>query len=143
MILTAIASPTIRKQLRTKAERNAETQSYLVEVISGIQTVKAQNIELRSRFAWQERYARYVTAGFKTVIISTLASSTSNFLNKLSSLLVLWMGAYLVLQGELTLGELIAFRIISGYVTSPILRLQTKVRSLNFNIYNSKKRYKI
>ncbi|PMB17028.1 type I secretion system permease/ATPase, partial [Fischerella thermalis CCMEE 5319] len=123
MILTAIASPTIRKQLRTKAERNAETQSYLVEVISGIQTVKAQNIELRSRFAWQERYARYVTAGFKTVIISTLASSTSNFLNKLSSLLVLWMGAYLVLQGELTLGELIAFRIISGYVTSPILRL--------------------
>ncbi|PMB50294.1 type I secretion system permease/ATPase [Fischerella thermalis CCMEE 5205] len=123
MMLTAIASPTIRKQLRTKAERNAETQSYLVEVISGIQTVKAQNIELRSRFAWQERYARYVTAGFKTVIISTLASSTSNFLNKLSSLLVLWMGAYLVLQGELTLGELIAFRIISGYVTSPILRL--------------------
>lgn len=123
MILTAIASPTIRKQLRTKAERNAETQSYLVEVISGIQTVKAQNIELRSRFAWQERYARYVTAGFKTVITSTLASSTSNFLNKLSSLLVLWMGAYLVLQGDLTLGELIAFRIISGYVTSPILRL--------------------
>jgi ATP-binding cassette subfamily B protein len=109
--------------LRTKAERNAETQSYLVEVISGIQTVKAQNIELRSRFAWQERYSRYVAAGFKNVIISTLAGSTSNFLNKLSSLLILWMGAYLVLQGELTLGELIAFRIISGYVTSPILRL--------------------
>jgi ATP-binding cassette subfamily B protein len=123
MIITAIASPTIRKQLRTKAERNAETQSYLVEVISGIQTVKAQNIELRSRFAWQERYSRYVAAGFKNVIISTLAGSTSNFLNKLSSLLILWMGAYLVLQGELTLGELIAFRIISGYVTSPILRL--------------------
>ncbi len=123
IIMTSIASPTIRKQLRTKAERNAATQSYLVEVMSGIQTVKAQNIELRSRFSWQELYARYVTAGFKTVITSTLANSTSNFLNKLSSLLVLWMGAYLVLQGELTLGELIAFRIISGYVTSPILRL--------------------
>ncbi len=121
--LTLIASPTVSKQLRNKAERNAETQSYLVEVMSGIQTVKAQNIELRSRFSWQERYARYVTAGFKTVITSTLASSTSNFLNKLSSLLILWMGAYLVLEGELTLGELIAFRIISGYVTSPILRL--------------------
>ncbi len=123
MIITAIASPTIRKQLRTKAERNSETQSYLVEVISGIQTVKAQNIELRSRFAWQERYSQYVAAGFKNVILSTLAGSTSNFLNKLSSLLILWMGAYLVLQGKLTLGELIAFRIISGYVTSPILRL--------------------
>jgi ATP-binding cassette, subfamily B, bacterial HlyB/CyaB len=123
VLITLVASPTISRQLRAKAERNAETQSYLVEVMSGIQTVKAQNIELRSRFSWQERYARFVAAGFKTVITSTLANSTSNFLNKLSSLLVLWVGAYLVLKGELTLGELIAFRIISGYVTSPILRL--------------------
>ncbi|MBH8561735.1 peptidase domain-containing ABC transporter [Nostoc sp. CENA67] len=123
IIITLIASPTVSRQLRRKAERNSETQSYLVEVMSGIQTVKAQNIELRSRFSWQERYARYVAAGFKTVVTSTLANSTSNFLNKLSSLLVLWVGAYLVLKGELTLGELIAFRIISGYVTSPILRL--------------------
>ncbi|MBC1220168.1 peptidase domain-containing ABC transporter [Nostoc sp. UCD121] len=123
IVITLIASPTISRQLRAKAERNAETQSYLVEVMSGIQTVKAQNIELRSRFSWQERYARFVAAGFKTVVTSTLANSTSNFLNKLSSLLVLWVGAYLVLQQELTLGELIAFRIISGYVTSPILRL--------------------
>ncbi|MBE9035874.1 peptidase domain-containing ABC transporter [aff. Roholtiella sp. LEGE 12411] len=123
VIITLMASPTISRQLRAKAERNSETQSYLVEVMSGIQTVKAQNIELRSRFSWQERYARFVAAGFKTVVTSTLANSTSNFLNKLSSLMVLWVGAYLVLKGELTLGELIAFRIISGYVTSPILRL--------------------
>jgi ATP-binding cassette subfamily B protein len=123
IVLTVISSPIVRKQLRQKAERNAETQSYLVEVISGIQTVKAQNIELRSRFSWQERYATYVSTGFKTVIASTLANSASNFLNKISSLSVLWMGAYLVVQGELTLGELIAFRIISSYVTSPILRL--------------------
>ncbi|MEH2049312.1 peptidase domain-containing ABC transporter [Nostoc sp.] len=123
IVITLVASPTISRQLRAKAERNAETQSYLVEVMSGIQTVKAQNIELRSRFSWQERYARFVAAGFKTVVTSTLANSTSNFLNKLSSLLVLWVGAYLVLQQKLTLGELIAFRIISGYVTSPILRL--------------------
>ncbi|MEA5576632.1 peptidase domain-containing ABC transporter [Anabaena sp. UHCC 0451] len=123
VVITLIAAPTVSRQLRAKAERNAETQSYLVEVMSGIQTVKAQNIELRSRFSWQERYAKFVSAGFKTVITSTLANSTSQFLNKLSGLLVLWVGAYLVLKGELTLGELIAFRIISSYVTSPILRL--------------------
>ncbi len=121
--MTLVFSPTIRRQLRTKAERNAQTQSYLVEVMSGIQTVKAQNIELRSRWQWQEKYARYVSAGFNTVITSTLASSTSGFLNKLSGLLVLWVGAYLVLQQELSLGQLIAFRIIASYVTSPILRL--------------------
>ncbi|MEA5510747.1 peptidase domain-containing ABC transporter [Crocosphaera sp. UHCC 0190] len=121
--MTLVFSPTIRRQLRTKAERNAQTQSYLVEVMSGIQTVKAQNIELRARWQWQDKYSRYVSAGFNTVITSTLASSTSSFLNKLSGLLVLWVGAYLVLEGELSLGQLIAFRIISSYVTSPILRL--------------------
>lgn len=123
VILTLVFSPLIRRQLRAKAERNAETQSHLVEIMSGIQTVKAQNIELKSRWEWQERYARYVGTGFRTVVTQTLAGSASNFLNKLSQLLVLWVGAYLVLQGDLTLGQLIAFRIISGYVTSPILRL--------------------
>jgi ATP-binding cassette subfamily B protein len=121
--LAMIASPIIRNQLRVKAERNAETQSYLVEVVSGIQTVKAQNMELRARWQWQQRYARYVSSGFKTVLTSTTAGSASNFLNQLSGLLVLWVGAYLVLKGQMSLGQLIAFRIISGYVTSPLLRL--------------------
>ncbi|MGB3755654.1 MAG: peptidase domain-containing ABC transporter, partial [Rivularia sp. (in: cyanobacteria)] len=122
-ILTFVVSPIVRRQLRFKAERNAEAQSHLVEILSGIQTVKAQNIELRSRWQWQERYARYVSAGFKNVQTSTAAGSTSGFLNKLSGLLVLWVGAYLVLDNKLTLGQLIAFRIIAGYVTSPLLRL--------------------
>ncbi len=123
VVLTLVFSPLIRRQLRIKAERNAQTQSYLVEVMSGIQTVKAQNIELRSRWQWQDKYSRYVGAGFNTVITSTLAGSSSHFLNQLSGLLVLWVGASLVLDGDLTLGQLIAFRIIAGYVTSPILRL--------------------
>ncbi|MEM9804331.1 MAG: peptidase domain-containing ABC transporter [Cyanobacteria bacterium P01_D01_bin.56] len=121
--LTFFVSPIVRRQLRAKAEQNARTQSFLVEALSGIQTVKAQNIELNTRWKWQDRYSRYVSDGFKTVLTSTTASSASNFLNKLSGLLVLWFGAYLVLDGELTLGELIAFRIISGYVTQPLLRL--------------------
>jgi HlyB family type I secretion system ABC transporter len=122
-LLTFLFTPIVRSQTRTKAEKNADTQSYLVEVISGIQTVKAQNIELNSRWQWQQRYGRYISASFDSVLTSNTASSLSNFLNKLSNLLLLWVGAYLVLQGEITLGELIAFRIISGYVTSPLLRL--------------------
>ncbi|MEO8891607.1 MAG: peptidase domain-containing ABC transporter, partial [Coleofasciculaceae cyanobacterium] len=123
ILLTIIVSPIVRRQLRAKAERQAETQSYLVEVLSGISTVKAQNIELRARWRWQERYGRYVSEGFNNVLTSTAASSASNFLNKISALLVLWVGAYLVLDQKLTLGQLIAFRIISGYVTGPLLRL--------------------
>ena len=123
IILTAIFSPILRKLLRHKAIRHAATQSYLVEVLNGIETVKSQNIELRSRMAWQERYGHYISAGFKAVKISAVAGSLNTFLNKLSTLLVLWMGAYLVLEGKLTLGELIAFRIIASYVTNPLLRL--------------------
>lgn len=122
-LLTFIFAPIIRNQTRTKAERNAQTQSYLVEVVSGVQTVKAQNIELKSRYQWQSRYGRYISASFENVQTSTTASSISNFLNKLSSLLLLWVGVYLVLKSQLTLGQLIAFRIIAGYVTSPLLRL--------------------
>lgn len=122
-LITFVFAPIIRSQTRTKAERNAETQSYLVEVVSGIQTVKAQNIELNSRWQWQSRYGQYISASFENVLTSNTASSLSNFLNKLSSLLLLWVGAYLVLQQKLTLGQLIAFRIIAGYVTSPLLRL--------------------
>jgi HlyB family type I secretion system ABC transporter len=123
VLITTIISPIARKQLREKAERNARSQSHLVEVIAGIQTVKAQNVELRSRWKWQERYTQYVMAGFQTVITFTTANSATTFLNQISSLAVLWVGSYLVLDGKLTLGQLIAFRIISGYVTSPLLRL--------------------
>ncbi|MCY7332056.1 MAG: peptidase domain-containing ABC transporter [Pseudanabaena sp. CAN_BIN31] len=122
-LLTFIVAPIMRGQLRSKAERNASTQSYLVEVISGIQTIKAQSIELKSRWEWQRRYARYVSDGFKTVVTSTTAGSTSQFLNQLSNLLLLWVGAYLVLSNKLSLGQLIAFRIIAGYTTTPLLRL--------------------
>jgi HlyB family type I secretion system ABC transporter len=123
ILLTWIVSPLVRGQLRTKAERNAAAQSYLVEAIGGIQTIKAQNIELQSRWQWQSKYARYVSAGFKTALTSNTAGSISNFLNKLSGLLLLWVGTYLVLDKHLTLGELIAFRIIAGYTTQPLLRL--------------------
>lgn len=122
-MLGLIVAPVIRQQTRIRAERNAQTQSYLVEVVSGIQTVKAQNIELRSRWQWQDRYARYVADSFKNALTSTTAGSISKFLNQLSGLLLLWVGAFLVLQGTLTLGQLIAFRIIAGYTTSPLLRL--------------------
>ncbi|MEA5596975.1 peptidase domain-containing ABC transporter [Rivularia sp. UHCC 0363] len=122
-LLTFIVAPIIRGQTRTKAEKNSETQSYLVEVVGGIQTVKAQNIELNAKWQWQSRYGRYISSSFESVQTSTTAGSLSNFLNKLSNLLLLWVGAYLVLQQQLTLGQLIAFRIIAGYTTSPLLRL--------------------
>ena len=120
--LIVFVSPIVRRLLLKRAERYADAQSYLVETLNGMQTVKAQNIELTSRWNWYERYARYMNAGFRTILTNTAASSVASFLNKLSSLLLLWVGAYLVINQELTLGQLIAFRIISGNVTGSLLR---------------------
>ena len=123
--LTLIGAPLFRRQYRQSAEANAKTQSHLVEVLTGIQTVKSQNVEMVSRFTWQEFYSQYINRTFEKTISGTVLTQTSQVLQKLSQLLVLWVGATLVLKGELTLGQLIAFRIISGYVTQPLLRLST------------------
>lgn len=123
--ITLIGAPLFRRQFRQAAEQNAKTQSHLVEVLTGVQTVKAQNVEMVSRWKWQEYYSKYIGKTFEKTITATAVSETSQVLQKLSQLLVLWVGAALVLNGELTLGQLIAFRIISGYVTQPLLRLST------------------
>jgi ATP-binding cassette subfamily B protein len=121
-VIILVNSPIIQRLLRKKAERYADSQSYLVEILNGIQTVKAQNLELRSRWEWSGRYARFMTASFNTVLTQTTASSISSFLNKLSGLALLWVGAYLVIDGSLSIGGLIAFRIIAGNVTGSLLR---------------------
>lgn len=128
-LITFTISPVIRRQLRTKAELNANTQNHLIEVLTGIQTVKAQNIELNARWRWRERYSKYVSEGFKNAVTSTTTDSLTQFLNQASALSVICVGSYLVLKGQLTLGELIAFRIISGYVTAPLLRLSNLYQS--------------
>ena len=125
VLITLVGAPLFRRQFRQSAEENARTQSHLVEVLTGIQTVKAQNVEVVSRWKWQERYGRYINRTFEKTITGTALMQTGQVLQKLSQLMVLWVGASLVLQGELTLGQLIAFRIISGYVTQPLLRLST------------------
>jgi ATP-binding cassette subfamily B protein len=121
--LTLLGAPLFRRQFRQAAQENARTQSHLVEVLTGIQTVKAQNVETVSRWKWQEFYSRYIARTFEKTITGTALNEVGQVLQKLSQLLVLWVGATLVLKGELTLGQLIAFRIISGYVTQPLLRL--------------------
>jgi len=123
--LTVLGAPLFRRQYRDAANENARTQSHLVEVLSGIQTVKAQNVEMISRWKWQDFYSKYISRTFEKTITGTALTETSQVLQKLSQLLVLWVGASLVLKGEMSLGQLIAFRIISGYVTQPMLRLSS------------------
>ncbi len=121
--LTIFISPILRDQLRKRAEANAKVNSHLVESLSGMETIKAQNMELSSEWKWEKMYSLQVKEGFRNTVTNTAASSANNFLQQLSGLIIIWVGASMVLQGKLTLGQLIAFRIISSYVTSPLLRL--------------------
>ena len=121
--VTFFSAPIIRKQLREQAEANARVQSHLVETLGGMETIKGQSMEIHSRWRWQQLYGGQIQSGFRNVVTSTAAGSTSQFLEQLSGLVVLWVGASLVLKGELTLGQLIAFRILAGNVTSPLLRM--------------------
>jgi ATP-binding cassette, subfamily B, bacterial HlyB/CyaB len=130
MALTLVGAPLIRRQIRETAQSNAKTQSHLVEVLTGIQTVKAQNVETVSRWKWQDLYNNYISRTFEKTITGTVLNEISNVFQQLSQLLVLWVGAVLVLDGQLTLGQLIAFRIISGYVTQPLLRLSSIWQSI-------------
>jgi len=121
--VTLSGAPILRRQILRRSEEGARTQSHLIETITGVQTVKAGNIEQHSRWEWQKRYAGFVSAGFHAVLTSTAMNSTTSILSRLGDLAVLWYGAVLVIKGDLTLGQLIAFRIIAGNVTTPLMRL--------------------
>ena len=97
--LTIVASPLIRGQLRRAAEENASTQSLLVEALSGVQTIKAQNAENNMRWRWQKRYSNYMVESFRSLLISVSAGTTGNFINQVSGLLTLWW--FLVINGGL------------------------------------------
>jgi ATP-binding cassette subfamily B protein len=121
--VTLVGAPILRRQILRRSEEGARTQAHLIETITGVQTVKAGNIEQHSRWEWQKRYAGFVSAGFRAVLTATAMNSAGSIINRLGDLAVLWYGAALVLKGDLTLGQLIAFRIIAGNVTSPLVRL--------------------
>ena len=129
LALTFIASPAIKAQLRKAAEKNAVNQSLLVEALSGVQTIKAQNAENTVRWRWQRSYSSFMSESFRTLLISISTGTAGQFLSQLTGLLTLWVGAYLVIKGELTIGQLIAFRIISGYVVGPLINLATSWQS--------------
>ena len=122
-------TPVTQKLIRNRAEASSRTQSLLVEILNGIQTIKLQNAELMARQQWEDRHLNTINQGFKAILANTFTSNAIQLINKISSILVIGVGAWLVLRNELTIGGLIAFRIISGYVTQPMLRLASTWQS--------------
>jgi len=122
-LLSISITPAIRARLHEKFNRGADNQSFLVEAISGIQTVKALAVEPPLLRKWEEQLAGYVRAGFRATSLMTVAGQTATFIQKVTTISVLWLGAYRVIDGDLTIGQLIAFTMLSAQVTGPLLRL--------------------
>jgi len=123
IVLPVTITPALRARLHEKFNRGADNQAYLVESISGIETLKAAAVEPSTQKRWEERLAAYVAASFKATNLSNIANQTASLINKLMVLGILWLGARLVINGELTVGQLVAFNMIAGRISRPILRL--------------------
>lgn len=122
-VLSIVLTPIIRARLNEKFNRGAENQSFLVEAMNGIQTVKAMAVEPPLQRRWDAQLAGYVHASFRSSSLIAIAGQAGGFIQKGTTIAILWSGAYLVIGGELTIGQLIAFNMLSGQVTGPLLRL--------------------
>ncbi len=123
VLIGYIMRPLLMERMKDKFNKSALSQQFLVESVVGIQTVKAMAIEPVLRQDWEERLAAYVGSSFDAVSIANVGQNAFQYVSKLSTAAVLFFGAQAVINGELTVGGLIAFNMIFGQVTGPILRL--------------------
>ena len=121
--ISAAATPLFQKQLDEKFKRGAENQAFLVESVTGIETLKAMAVEPQMQRRWEEQLAGYVAASFRVTSLGNVTSQIVQFVSKLVSAAILYFGAKLVINGELSVGELIAFNLLAGRVSAPVLRL--------------------
>ncbi len=123
VFLSVVITPIFRNRLNEKFNRGAENQAFLVETVHGIQTVKAMAVEPALERRWDEQLAGYVRASFRAGQLGNIAGQAASFLNKLTTVAILWIGAYQVMNGALSIGQLIAFNMLAGRVTGPLMRV--------------------
>ena len=121
--LSAGLTPAFRRRLDEKFRRGAENQAFLVESVTGVETLKAMAVEPEMQRRWEEQLAAYVTASFRVANLANVGSQAIQLLNKLGTAAILFFGARLAIEGSLTVGELVAFNMLAARVSSPVLRL--------------------
>jgi subfamily B ATP-binding cassette protein HlyB/CyaB len=122
-LISFIATPILRRRLEQSFQRDAETQALLVETVSGVDTVKSMAVESQFSRRWDARLAAHASAGFRTQAMANYAGEAVSLVGKLVTVGTLWLGARLVIDGKLSVGQLIAFNMLAGRVAQPIMRL--------------------
>ncbi len=122
-ILYILVTPELRNRLNDKFQMGAQSNSYLVESITGVQTVKSLSIEGTMQKRWEDYLGQYVKSGFNLGIMNVVAGSLSTLLQKGMTIAILWVGVILVIKNHLTIGQLIAFQMFANQFTAPVMRL--------------------
>src|SRR5712692_8437088 len=116
--ISAAVTPLFRSRLDEKFKRGAENQAFLVESVTGVETLKAMAVEPQMQRRWEEQLAGYVAASFRVLSLGNTASQVVQLVSKVVTAGILFFGAKLVI-----VGELVAFNILAGRVSAPVLRL--------------------
>src|SRR5258707_10004216 len=121
--ISAGVTPLFRHRLSEKFQRGAENQAFLVESVTGIETLKAMAVEPQMQRRWEDQLAGYVGASFRVLSLGNTASQGVQLVSKVATAALLYFGAKLVIDGSLSVGELVAFNMLAGRVSAPVLRL--------------------
>ena len=122
-VIYVTITPELRRRLEEKFQMAAASNSYLVESVTGMQTVKSLAIEGSMQKRWEDRLGHYVRAGFRLAAMGNISGAVAGSIQKLMTISILFLGVKAVLNNELTIGQLIAFQMFAGQFSGPVLRL--------------------
>lgn len=122
-LISFISTPMIKERLNDKFQKGAANYSFLVESITGIQTVKSLAIEGKMIKDWEKSLGDYIMSAFRLSNLGNVAVTSSQTLQKAMSLAVIYFGVSLVFNKSMSVGQLIAFQMFASQLSGPILRL--------------------
>ncbi len=122
-LIYLFVTPELRRRLEEKFQMGAQNNAYLVESVTGVQTVKSLALEGSMQRKWEDHLGKYVNSGFHLSNLSNILGGLSGMLQKLMTISMLYVGVTLVLEGRLSVGQLIAFQMFANQFSGPVLRL--------------------
>jgi ATP-binding cassette subfamily B protein len=123
LLLAFIGTPFLKNASRKTFKTFAAESSYLVESLTGISTIKSLNIEQTVRWRWEDQFIQSLKAFFSSQVIGGFFQLTSSGIETIATTVMLWFGAWLVIKGELTIGQLVAFNMLLGNIIRPFQQL--------------------
>lgn len=123
VLISVVVTPPLRRRLDEKFARGADNQAFLVESVTNIRTLKAMAVEPQMRQTWERQIAGYNQTGFAVAQLANWGGQAVQLVSKLTMIALLYFGARQVMGGDLSVGALIAFNMLAGHVSGPILRL--------------------